>query len=110
MKRIILVLFFSLFLFSNSLVQANVLYEKGFEITAEKKPNPNNCELKVKIKNRYENVSNLFFVVNIINSQGTNVTQIPFIIVDIKKNQLYERMSPTGIPCFNISKFEIKLM
>jgi hypothetical protein len=101
---------FSFFIISISLVQANVLYEKGFEIIAEKRPNPNNCELRVKIKNRYDNVPQLTFVVNVIDSKGVNVTQIPFIILDIKKNQLYERVYPTGVPCFNISKFEIKLI
>ena len=110
MKNIILVSFFYFFIFLKSFVQSVVLYEKGFEITAEKKPNPNNCEIKVKIKNRYDNIPNLSFIVNIINSKGVNVIQIPFLIVDIKKNQLYERISPTGLPCFDISKLDIKLM
>jgi hypothetical protein len=113
MKKLYLIyflLFTLIFYNAASLVQAGVLYEKGFEITAEKKGNPNNCEIKVKIKNRYDNVPNLSFIVNIINSKGVNVIQIPFLIVDIKKNQLYERISPTGIPCFDISKLDIKLM
>ncbi len=110
MNKLFLILFFSFFIFLNSFVQAGVLYEKGFQITAEKKPNPNNCEVKVKIKNQYENVPILSFVVNVINSKGVNVIQLPFLIVDIKKNQLYERIYPTGMPCFDIKKLDIKLM